>query len=64
MSNSTDPNDLPQESGQPRQDARLSQPRMVSSEDILRGDKEVIILHHGEPYRLRATRNGKLVLGK
>lgn len=39
-------------------------PRCVRSEEILRGDVEVLIEHHGELYRLRKTRNGKLILQK
>lgn len=39
-------------------------PRCVRSEEILRGDVEVLIEHHGELYRLRRTRNGKLILQK
>jgi hemin uptake protein HemP len=34
------------------------------SEELLRGAKEVLILHEGELYRLRCTRNGKLILQK
>jgi hemin uptake protein HemP len=41
-----------------------SQPRVLQSEELLRGEKEVLIAHHGEIYRLRETRNGKLILGK
>lgn len=35
-----------------------------TSEEILRGEKEVQITHHSETYRLRLTRNGKLILCK
>ncbi len=38
--------------------------RVLDSDDLLRGDNEVLIDHHGEIYRLRETRNGKLILGK
>ncbi|MCA9174213.1 MAG: hemin uptake protein HemP [Planctomycetales bacterium] len=34
------------------------------SDELLQGEKEVLISHHGEVYRLRETRNGKLLLGK
>lgn len=40
------------------------QGRIVKSEDLLRGDREVLVLHHGELYRLRETRSGKLILTK
>jgi hemin uptake protein HemP len=36
----------------------------IPSADILRGTKEVLIEHEGEIYRLRVTRNGKLILNK
>ena len=35
-----------------------------NSEEILKGTKEIQILHRGEVYRLRLTRNGKLILSK
>ena len=38
--------------------------RMVKSEDLLQGDREVLLMHRGQVYRLRETRNGKLILGK
>ena len=36
----------------------------VRSEDILRGGRELLIRHASEIYRLRITRNGKLILTK
>ena len=36
----------------------------LRSEDLLRGRREVIIEHGSEIYRLRLTRNGKLILQK
>lgn len=38
--------------------------RILRSEDILAGQREVQILHEGETYRLRVTRRGKLILQK
>ena len=38
--------------------------RQVESQELLRGEREVLILHSGEVYRLRLTRNGKLILQK
>jgi hemin uptake protein HemP len=43
---------------------RPQQPRTWKSEDLLSGAKEILIEHHGEYYRLRETRNGKLILIK
>ena len=36
----------------------------VSSEELLRGRKELFIEHEGEIYRLRLTSRGKLILTK
>ncbi|MBS0264623.1 MAG: hemin uptake protein HemP [Planctomycetes bacterium] len=49
-----------------RPDASLppAQPRLVRSEDLLQGQRELIILHEGAAYRLTVTRNGKLILTK
>jgi len=38
--------------------------RRVGLDAILAGDREVIIEHRGEDYRLRVTSNGKLLLTK
>ena len=37
---------------------------VARSEELLRGGKELIILHQGAAYRLTVTRNGKLILTK
>lgn len=38
--------------------------RVVSFTDLAGGTAEVIIEHEGQKYRLRATRNGRLLLNK
>jgi len=38
--------------------------RVVHSEELLAGDKEILIQHGSEVYRLRVTRAGKLILTK
>ena len=38
--------------------------RVVSFNEIAGGTTEVIIEHEGQKYRLRATRNGRLLLNK
>ncbi len=43
---------------------RLQQPRHLSSSQLLAGDREVIIEHGSEKYRLQQTRSGKLILTK
>lgn len=42
----------------------LSQPRSIAAEELFRGATEVIVWHAGVPYRLRVTRNDKLILTK
>lgn len=37
---------------------------MLDSRAVLRGQREVLINHAGQVYRLRHTRNGKLILTK
>jgi len=44
--------------------APSSQQRTLQSQDLLQGLKEVLITHGEETYRLRLTRNGKLILHK
>ena len=40
-----------------------AQPRL-KSQDLFRGTHELIIEHQGQEYRLRLTRNDKLILNK
>ncbi len=51
-----------------RSDSSSSRPasetRVVPSDDILQGSREVLIRHAEEVYRLRVTRSGKLILHK
>ncbi|HTM77755.1 MAG TPA: hemin uptake protein HemP [Devosia sp.] len=45
------------------QDARIA-PRSIDSAALFAGSNELIILHNGTPYRLRITRQDKLILTK
>jgi len=38
--------------------------RSITSRELLGDAQELIIVHSGEEYRLRITRNGKLILTK
>jgi hemin uptake protein HemP len=38
--------------------------RQVSSQELLKNQKELLIIHNGQLYHLRETRNGKLILTK
>ena len=42
--------------------ASVTAVRTVDSAEILQGSQEVAIAHNGRIYRLRRTRNGKLIL--
>lgn len=52
--------------------ARISQPaalaqrlqRIVESRDLFRGESEILISHDGAIYRMKITRQGKLILNK
>ena len=39
-------------------------PPVVTFESMSSGQREVVIEYRGQQYRLRATRNGKLILNK
>jgi len=38
--------------------------RRVSSQSLLKGERELVIQHQGNEYHLRLTRNDKLILTK
>lgn len=38
--------------------------RTLTSDSIFRGEREIGIEHHGALYRLKVTRQGKLILNK
>jgi hemin uptake protein HemP len=42
----------------------VSPQAVLSSQALFAGQREVLILHHGEAYRLRITRQDKLILTK
>jgi hemin uptake protein HemP len=52
--------------GQPPQGAerKASSVRTLSSASLFQGDHEIGIEHHGALYRLKITRQGKLILNK
>ena len=41
-----------------------AEPAVLTSAQLLRGAREITILHAGEVYRLRLTSNDKLILTK
>ena len=48
----------------PLRESTASTPKRLSSDALLGDADELRIDHHGEEYRLRLTRNGKLILTK
>ena len=48
----------------PRAEHRNAVPPAVSAELLFGGAKEIVIRHQGDDYRLRITRNDKLILTK
>lgn len=53
----------------PSSPAAPSTPRVaatprVRSDELLRGNREIVIEHRGEEYRLLRTRNDRLILNK
>lgn len=49
-------------SKQAQQPSPNYEPRQVSSGTLLGSSKELVIVHNGRAYRLRLTKNGKLIL--
>jgi hemin uptake protein HemP len=43
---------------------RPSAPGAIRTDRLFQGRQEILIDHHGEAYRLRITKNGKLILTK
>ena len=54
----------PNHQTKPRSTDPRSSDQSVDSRELLRGRRELHIRHEGEVYRLRVTRNGRLILNK
>lgn len=54
----------PPETPEPHRESSVVPARTVSSDDLFQGGHELLIEHHGEVYRLRLTKTGKLILNK
>ena len=48
----------------PDRGAKSGDVRTITSEQLLRGERVVVILHRQEEYRLQVTATGKLILTK
>jgi hemin uptake protein HemP len=51
-------------SGQPDETTKKEGKVRWNSSDLLKGQAEVLIFHEGDEYRLRLTKNHKLILTK
>jgi hemin uptake protein HemP len=54
---------------EPRKEGRPSTssagaPRTMTTQDLMAGNREIVIVHRGEKYRLKITRSDKLILMK
>ena len=58
--NTPTPSSIPSPSARPAVPAAAG----FDSRDLMRGSREVLIRHGGQTYRLRHTRNDKLILVK
>ena len=47
-----------------RHRSRCQRPRRLKVSELLAGEREAILEHSGQDYRLRITANGKLILTK
>ena len=56
--------DTAQRANEPTSKSTQSAPPLFYFEMMSRGGKEVLINHNDQVYRLRVTRNGKLILNK
>jgi hemin uptake protein HemP len=52
------------EGGQPPPPQKVGQPRRLKVSDLLGEERELILEHRGQDYRLRVTASGKLILTK
>jgi hemin uptake protein HemP len=44
--------------------SRPAKPRRLKVSDLMAGEREAVLEHGGQDYRLRITANGKLILTK
>ena len=49
---------------EPVETSAVDHGRYLSSAAIFRGQREIVIVHHGQEYRLRITKSDKLILTK
>lgn len=61
---SSDPSPAPEEPARSNPPAAAPSQRLLSADDLFVGEKEILIQNGSDIYRLRRTRNGKLILCK
>lgn len=52
------------DSSRPKKESRLKSSEYLKSDDLLQGEKEIIIVHGEVEYKLRRTSQDKLILTK
>jgi hemin uptake protein HemP len=52
------------EQAMPKHMPAVPKPRRLKVSELLAGEREVVLEHDGQDYRLRITANGKLILTK
>jgi hemin uptake protein HemP len=63
--NKHEPNDIPRiPAAESQGTGDADPPKMIAFEALAEGHSEVLIEFHGQVYRLRCTRNKKLILNK
>lgn len=55
---------MPDIAAKPGPGAKSDPVKQMQVHDLMGGDREVIIIHEGDEYRLRLTSNNKLILTK
>ena len=64
VASSSQPDDQAHTASTPTQSGDSPAPPQITSQELFRGRQEIEICHEGESYRLRITKNGKLILHK
>ncbi|MSQ96215.1 MAG: hemin uptake protein HemP [Gemmataceae bacterium] len=60
----TEENELNRDDRKPPREVSAVSPKVVSTQELFAGEREICIEHEGEMYRLRITRRNKLILQK
>jgi hemin uptake protein HemP len=59
-----DPSSPDKQEAKPTTHEQANSPKVISTQQLFAGEREICIEHEGECYLLRITRRGKLILQK